>query len=123
MNLPEQLNRHLAVLFLLLLSNLANAHGEAMILGMLLYFGLGGGMVGGILVVATHRDELSFAWPFAWFLAVLCVVAAVWASSVEIVPYAIAYASFASVLPFVLTFYATRYLAVRVRQYFRSRRK
>lgn len=42
-------------------SSVAHAHGEAMVFGVLLQFGLGGGLLAGVSVVALHRERLSFA--------------------------------------------------------------
>jgi hypothetical protein len=119
------LRRLHAVLFLVgaAWSSSAHAHGEAMVLGVLLQFGLGGGLLAGILVVALRREHLSFAWPFAALLGILAIVASIWAQSLAAMPYAIAYGAFAAVLPFVLAYYAARYAAVRVRVLWRNRRK
>jgi hypothetical protein len=101
----------------------AHAHGEAMVLGVLLQVGLGGGLLAGVSVVAVRRERLSFAWPFAAFLGTLAVTAAIWAQSLTAIPYAIAYGAFAAVLPFVLAYYAARYVAVRVQAFWRARKQ
>ena len=54
-------------------SSSAHAHGEAMVLGVLLQFGLGSGLFAGVLVVALHRERLNFGWPFAAFLGILAI--------------------------------------------------
>ncbi|WP_133155285.1 MULTISPECIES: hypothetical protein [Roseateles] len=94
----------------------AYAHSEAVVLGVLVYFGLGGGLVAGPIAVVAKRAKLSFAWPFAAFLGILSVFAAVWSRSIEVIPYAIAYGAFVSVLPFVISYYLSRFVAQRINQ-------
>ena len=99
----------------------AQAHSEAIVLVPLLYFGVAGGLLSATAVVLLKREQLSFAWPFAISLAFLALAAGVWARSIEIIPYAIGFGAFASVLPFVLSYYGGRFLALRASKFLGSR--
>lgn len=104
-------------------SSSAHAHSEAMVFDILLQLGLGGGLLAGVAVVAIHRQRLGFTLPFAVFLGILAIVAAIWTESLTAMPYAIAYGALAAVLPFVLAYYAARYVAGRIHTFLQARKR
>ena len=96
----------------------AYAHDGGMILLFILLWAglcLCLGFVSGVAVVLLGREHLSFIWPFVTCLLVSAAVAFVWN------PYVIGYGAFAGVLPFLMTYYAGRYVALKTRKSIRSR--
>ena len=115
--------RHPGLLVPLMLaaSTSAHAHGEAVVFALLLWIGLFGGMVAGALEALNPWHKLGPGWWFAIYLGVLALCASIAARSLEAIPYAIGYGAFLGVVPFMLLFFLSRFVASTIRSYRSSR--
>jgi hypothetical protein len=108
-------------LLLVAASTPAQAHGEAVIFALLLWVGLFGGVAAGALEALNPWRKLGPGLWFAIYLCILAVCAGIAARSLEAIPYAVGYGAFFGVIPFMLLFFLSRFLANTIRSYRCSR--
>jgi peptidoglycan/LPS O-acetylase OafA/YrhL len=102
-------------------SAFAQGHGQAVIFALLLWVGLFGGIAAGALEALNPWRKLGPGWWFVIYLSLLALCASVAASSLEAIPYALGYGAFFGVVPFMLLFFLSRYMANTIRSYRSSR--
>jgi hypothetical protein len=113
---------NLLVASLLLVSPAAHAHGEAVVFALLLWVGVFGGVIAGALEAVNPWRKLGPGWWFAIYLVALAVFGSIAAGSLEAAPYAVGYGAFLGVVPFMILFFLSRFLATAIRSYRSSSR-
>lgn len=98
-------------------SEMAHAHGEAVIFASLLWIGLFGGVLAGALSAIGALPRFGASHWFLLYLALLAVAGAAVLQSLEVIPYAMGYGAFFGVIPFFVLFHVARYAATTVRAY------